>query len=122
MRTNATLHFTRRRKPIIILAVVNLAPTLVSILLLASSHVQKPDEFVARGVIDGTVADQEGRQAAGICLTAAPMGVPLGTQLPTTKTDVNGKYDLRTSLGGADSQSMPRMRRRVFKLQYEPPR
>jgi hypothetical protein len=44
------LAFHRRRQPIIILAVVNLAPTLVSILLLASSQVQKPDEFVARGV------------------------------------------------------------------------
>ncbi|WP_084080587.1 carboxypeptidase-like regulatory domain-containing protein [Edaphobacter aggregans] len=65
---------------------------LASIILLSVTVAQQPERPIAKGVIYGTVVDQDGEPAKGVGLTANPLGVPLGAILPHTKTDQNGKF------------------------------
>ena len=61
-------------------------------LLLATAVAQQHDEPRPNGVIYGIAIGQDGQPAKGIGLTACPLGVPLGTALPNTKTNDAGEY------------------------------
>jgi hypothetical protein len=65
---------------------------LASVILLSVAAAQQPEKPIAKGMIYGTVVDQDGEPAREVGLTAYPIGVPLGTRLPHTKTDRNGKF------------------------------
>jgi hypothetical protein len=71
---------------------LNVAPILFSLLLIQAGPALLPDEPAPRGVIYGTVVDQDGHPAKGIALQACPLGVPLAAVLPTTVTDDSGNY------------------------------
>jgi len=60
--------------------------------LLASAVAQHPAEQPGWGSIYGVVINQAGRPAGEIRLKAAPLGVPLATVLPETKTDRGGRF------------------------------
>jgi hypothetical protein len=79
-------------KPVIRFVVMKIAPVIFGFLLVANALAQQPDQSVPAGVIFGIVLDQDGQPAKGLRLNAFPLGVPLGTVLPTTKTDLTGKY------------------------------
>jgi hypothetical protein len=64
---------------------------LLSLVSLASAIAQ-PGQQTVWGSIHGTVIGNDGTPAGGIFLTASPLGVPLATRLPTTRTDRNGNY------------------------------
>ena len=66
---------------------------LLSLVSLASS-IALPGQQALSGSIHGTVIGNDGTPAGGISLTASPLGVPLGTRLPTTRTDQSGNYRL----------------------------
>lgn len=61
-------------------------------LLLTSAAAQQHVEPQAKRVIYGIAVGQDGKPAGGIGLTACPLGVPLATRLPHTKTNDNGEY------------------------------
>ncbi len=61
-------------------------------LLLATAVAQQHDEPRPKGVIYGIAIGQDGQPAKGIGLTVCPLGVPLGTALPHTKTNDAGEY------------------------------
>ena len=63
----------------------------VGFFVLATATAQPQSESRADGVISGTVIGQDGRPAKGIGLTAWPH-MPLGTMLPTTKSNELGQY------------------------------
>ena len=65
---------------------------LASIILLSVAAAQQPEKPIAKGVIYGTVVDQDGEPAREVGLTANPLGVPVAAMLPYTKTDQNGKF------------------------------
>lgn len=65
-----------------------------SLVLLPGLLAQQPEAAPGKGVIYGTVLDQNGKPAKDIGLTADPFGMPLGAILPHTQTDVNGHYRL----------------------------
>jgi hypothetical protein len=67
-------------------------PALFGCLLSAQSKSLPPTEQPAFGTIYGLVVDQLGQPARGITLEASPLGVPLATALPRTKTDQQGKF------------------------------
>jgi hypothetical protein len=79
-------------KPVIESLVMKRALLLLGALLVANAPAQQPDDFAPSGVIYGTVVDQNGQPASGIGLRAHPLGGGFGTMLPTTKTDIPGKY------------------------------
>ena len=62
------------------------------LLLLAAASAQQNDEPRPKGVIHGIVVGQDGQPAKRIGLTAEPLGVPLGTKLPQTRTNDAGEY------------------------------
>ena len=64
---------------------------MLSLVSLASALAQ-PGQQAVSGSIHGTVIGNDGTPAGGISLTASPLGVPLGTRLPTTRTDQSGNY------------------------------
>lgn len=64
----------------------------VGLLLLAIAGAQQDNEQPPKGVIYGTAIGQDGQPAKGIVLTAYPLSVPLGTALPSTKTNGTGEY------------------------------
>jgi hypothetical protein len=64
----------------------------VGFLLLASAVSQRHEVPRPKGVIYGVATGQDGQPAKGIVLTACPLGVPLGTVLPLTKTNDAGEY------------------------------
>jgi hypothetical protein len=55
----------------------------------AHSGIQSPR---CTGVVHGIVSDREGRPVRDIVVEAWPLGVGLGTVLPTVKTDMAGEY------------------------------
>jgi hypothetical protein len=61
-------------------------------LLLATAGAPQHNVPPPKGVIYGIAIGQDGQPAKGIALTACPLGVPLGTALPTTKTNNTGEY------------------------------
>jgi hypothetical protein len=61
-------------------------------LLVANVPAQQPDELAPKGVIYGTVVDQDGQPAKGISLRADCGKGPESGMVPRTKTDQNGKY------------------------------
>ena len=71
---------------------MKIALALAGILLIGNISAQQSEDPAPKCVIYGTVVDQDGQPAKGIGLTAMPLGVGLGTMLPTTKTDTSGKY------------------------------
>jgi len=76
-----------------VLLMVGLSPIMiVTIALAQAAGAQQPEAPIAKGVIYGTVVDQDGQPAKELGLTAHPLGVGLGTVLPATKTDQNGKF------------------------------
>jgi hypothetical protein len=79
-------------KPVIESLVMKRALLLLGALLVANAPAQQPDGSAPSGVIYGTVVDQNGQPASGMGLRAHPLGGGFGTMLPTTKTDINGKY------------------------------
>jgi TonB family protein len=64
----------------------------VGLLLLATAGAQQHNEPPPKGVIYGIAIGQDGQPAKGIVLTAYPLGVPLGTALPATRTNETGEY------------------------------
>jgi len=64
---------------------------LLSLVSLVSTGAQPREQAVA-GVIQGTVIGNDGTPVRDIRLTASPLGVPLVTVLPTTRTDQTGNY------------------------------
>jgi hypothetical protein len=84
----------------------------VGLLLLATAGAQQDNEQPPKGVIYGTAIGQDGQPAKGIVLTAYPLGVPLGTALPSTKTNGTCEYRLENLLGGADILSTPKTKTR----------
>src|SRR5258705_1132222 len=64
----------------------------VGFLLLATAGAQQHNEPPPKGVIYGIAIGQDRQPAKGIVLTACPLGVPLGTTLPSTKTNGTGEY------------------------------
>jgi hypothetical protein len=76
--------------------VMKIAPVIFGFLLITNTRAQQPDQSVPTGVIYGMVLDQNGQPAEGLGLTAFPLGVALGTMLPTTKTDLTGKYRFKS--------------------------
>ena len=65
---------------------------LIGALLLTTAAAQQHDEPLPKGTIYGVVIGQNGLPAKGIGLTASPLGVPLATRLPQTKTNEAGEY------------------------------
>jgi hypothetical protein len=61
-------------------------------LLLATAVAQQHDEPQPKGVIYGIAINQEGQPAKRIGLTAEPLNVGLGAQLPHTSTNDAGEY------------------------------
>ena len=57
-----------------------------------ASAIAQPGQQAVSGSIHGTVIGNDGTPAGGIGLTAYPLGVPLGTRLPETRTDQSGNY------------------------------
>jgi hypothetical protein len=64
----------------------------VGLSLFAGVVAEQQREADANGVIHGTVFGQDGKPAKGIGLEAWPLGVPLGTRLPQTRTNDVGEY------------------------------
>jgi len=64
----------------------------VGLSLFAAVVAQKQHESDANGVIHGTVVGQDGKPAKGVGLDAWPLGVPLATRLPHTRTNDVGEY------------------------------
>jgi TonB family protein len=64
----------------------------VGLLLLATAGAQQHNEPPPKGVIYGIAIGQDRQPAKGIVLTAYPLGVPLGTALPATRTNEAGEY------------------------------
>jgi hypothetical protein len=56
---------------------------------IAQSAIQAPR---CSGVVQGIVSDRAGQPVRGIKLVAWPLGLDLATLLPTTETDLAGKY------------------------------
>jgi hypothetical protein len=76
-----------------VLLMVGLWPiVIVTIALAQAAAAPQPQDPIAKGVIYGTVVDQDGQPAKELGLTAQPLGVALGAILPVTKTDQNGKF------------------------------
>lgn len=77
----------------LVLLMAGLSATMVGTVALAQvAAEQQTTEPVAKGVIYGTVIDQDGQPAKGLGLMAYPLGVALGAMLPHTKADQNGKF------------------------------
>ena len=64
----------------------------VGLALLAPATPQAQEESHPKRVIYGTVVDQHGQPAKGIGLEAWPLGVALGTRLPSTRSTETGQY------------------------------
>ena len=64
----------------------------VGLFLLTAAVARQQDESGPKGVIHGSVIGQDGKPAKGIGLEAWPLGVPLATRLPHTKTNDVGEY------------------------------
>jgi len=78
-----------------VLLMAGLSPIMIVTIALAQTAAgQQPNEPVANRVIYGLVVDQEGQPAKAIKLIAFPLGVPLATTLPYTRTDQDGRYRL----------------------------
>src|SRR5215472_3035782 len=60
---------------------------LIGAILLTTAAAQQHDEPLPKGTIYGVVIGQDGLPAKRIGLTASPLGVPLATKLPHTKTN-----------------------------------
>ena len=71
---------------------MRIALALLSLLFAACLAAQQPAQPAPKGVVHGTVFDQNGQPAKHLRLAAEPFGVGLGTMLPTTETDANGNY------------------------------
>ena len=71
---------------------MRIALTLLSLLFAACLAAQQPAQPAPKGMVYGTVFDQNGQPAKHLRLAAEPFGVGLGTMLPTTETDANGNY------------------------------
>lgn len=61
-------------------------------LWLSAAAAQTQAEFPDRGMISGTVIDQDGAPAKGLTLNASPLGVMLSMALPWTKTSETGAF------------------------------
>jgi len=70
--------------------------TLLSMVMLCAAFAHSQNNGVqrpwCRGLIYGTVFDLGGRPAKGVQLTAWPLGVGLGTLLPSVTSDESGRY------------------------------
>jgi hypothetical protein len=82
----------------------NLRPTLLLGLFfvasnngIAQSAIQAPS---CSGVVQGIVSNRSGQPVKGIKVVAWPLGVDLGTLLPTTETDVAGEYRFKNLCRG----------------------
>jgi hypothetical protein len=61
-------------------------------LWLSAAAAQTQAEFPSRGVIFGSIIDQDGTPAKGLILNASPLGVALSMALPWTKTNHTGAF------------------------------
>jgi len=64
----------------------------LGLFLLATAVAQQQTEVRPNGTIYGSVVGQDGKPAKGITLVAGPLGVGLGTRLPSTKSNDAGEY------------------------------
>jgi hypothetical protein len=67
-------------------------PLFAALLFLISAEARELRAQSPIGVIYGTVTGADGKPAREINLTSWPIGVPLGTRLPETRTDASGHY------------------------------
>lgn len=65
---------------------------LVSLALLSISAAQRKQRPTPKGMIFGTVIEQDGQPAKHVALVADPLGMALAAMLPHTRTDDQGKY------------------------------
>ena len=89
---------------------------------LARSAIQVPR---CNGVVHGIISDREGHPVKGILVEAWPLGVDLGTVLPTVKTDLAGEYRFEnicpgryTVLPADESLGYPDFSPNLFELLY----
>ena len=75
-----------------VLLMVGLSPIMIVTIALGQAVAAQQPEDPTKGVIYGTVFDQDGQPAKELWLTAHPLGVALGVVLPATKTDQGGKF------------------------------
>ncbi|MBV8437128.1 MAG: hypothetical protein JOY95_06400 [Silvibacterium sp.] len=75
-----------------VLLMIGLSPIIIVTIVLGQAVAAQQPEDPTKGVIYGTVIDQNGQPAKELGLTAYPLGVGLGAILPYTKTDQNGEF------------------------------
>jgi hypothetical protein len=88
----------------------------------AQSAIQGPR---CTGVVHGIVSDRAGHPVKGIMVEAWPLGVSLGTLLPTAKTDLAGEYRFEnvclgtyTVLPADESMGYPDSNPNLFEFLY----
>jgi hypothetical protein len=84
--------FTSQPKSRGSISTVKLILVFLGLCLLADAVAQQQGETPPNGTIYGSVIGEDGKPAKGIALVAGPLGVGLGTRLPSTKSNDAGEY------------------------------